>query len=110
MGEKKMDKVTVVKRELKEAWWAEQITACGNSGQSVSAWCRENGVSSKTYYYHLRKQREKTCEQIPVPIALFPSVHHGITIITIRSEGITVEIPSAVSTATLEAVIKALKC
>ena len=36
------------RRKLSE--WAERVTACRSSGQSVKTWCQENGVSEQTYY------------------------------------------------------------
>ncbi len=46
-------------RELKHAAllreWRERITACRSSGQTVSRWCREEGIAPKTYY---RRERE----------------------------------------------------
>ena len=35
--------------------WAERIAECRSSGMSVRAWCRENEISEKTYYYWQRK-------------------------------------------------------
>ena len=31
--------------------WAERIAECRGSGMSVRAWCRENEISEKPYYY-----------------------------------------------------------
>ena len=31
--------------------WTERIAACKSSGKNVSAWCEENGINPKTYYY-----------------------------------------------------------
>lgn len=31
--------------------WAERIASCKSSGKNVSAWCEENGINPKTYYY-----------------------------------------------------------
>ena len=35
--------------------WAERIAECRSSGKSVRAWCRENEMSEKTYYYWQRR-------------------------------------------------------
>ena len=37
--------------------WSAMITECRSSGQTVSAWCEENGISIKTYYYRLKRVR-----------------------------------------------------
>ena len=42
------------KQERLENWTA-RIMACRSSGMTVRAWCRENGLSEKTYYYWQRR-------------------------------------------------------
>ena len=39
--------------------WAERIAECRSSGKSVRAWCRENEISEKTYYYWQRRLYEQ---------------------------------------------------
>lgn len=41
--------------------WAQMVSQCRNSGKTVSAWCVENGINTKTYYYRLKR----VCEAIP---------------------------------------------
>ena len=31
--------------------WKGKVTECRSGGQSVKAWCREQGIACKTYYY-----------------------------------------------------------
>ncbi|MGN0684375.1 MAG: IS66 family insertion sequence element accessory protein TnpA [Oscillospiraceae bacterium] len=43
------------------------------SGQTVQRWCEENNLSTKTFYYWLRKLREAAIKQeqheiVPVPL------------------------------------------
>ena len=75
---------------------------------SISAWCRENGIVPKTYYYHLRKQREKLCEQIPVAVTEVPE--NTDSVITVSSGEIRVEIRAAAPAEGIAAVVRALKC
>ncbi len=103
-----MDKVTLVKREVQMQEWAARIQECRESGMSVSAWCRENGIAPKTYYYHLRKLREKLCEQIPVEVAAVPESTDAV--MRVSSGGIRVEIYASAPAEGIEAVIRALKC
>ncbi len=48
---------------------------------TVQKWCEENGINVKTYYYHLRKLREKCVSKAPaiVPLAV-PKQTDGIHI------------------------------
>lgn len=103
-----MDRVTLVKREEQAQEWSAKIQACRESGKNISAWCRENGIATKTYYYHLHKLREKRCEQIPV--AVTEVSENTDSVITVNSGEIRVEIHATASTEGIEAVIRALKC
>ena len=105
---KTMDKVALVKAEVQGEEWAAKIQACRESGMSVRSWCRENGIASKTYYYHLRKLREKLCEQIPVAVAAVPESNESV--MRISAAGIRVDIYSSAPAEGIEAVIRALKC
>ena len=103
-----MDRVTLVKREDQAQEWSAKIQACRESGKNISAWCRENGIATKTYYYHLRKLREKLCEQIPV--AVTEVTENPDSVITVSSGEIRVEIRASAPREGIEAVIRALKC
>jgi hypothetical protein len=41
--------------------WAQMVSQCRGSGKTVDVWCKEHGISRKTYYYRLRR----VCEVIP---------------------------------------------
>ena len=45
-----MGKLRQLNEQNKLAIWAERVTECRNSGQSVLAWCKEHGICSQTYY------------------------------------------------------------
>lgn len=51
-----MDKST---REIREDQWAHLILTCNQSGLSKRAFCQENGISEKTFYYRQRMIRLK---------------------------------------------------
>ena len=42
------------------AQWQQLVYDCRHSGMTVKAWCAENGVSEKSYYYRQRKVWEAT--------------------------------------------------
>lgn len=42
--------------------WAHIISQCRASGLSNREFCQQNGISEKTFYYRLRKLREKASE------------------------------------------------
>ena len=40
--------------------WQQLVYDCRHSGMTVRAWCAQNGVSEKTYFYRQRKVWEAT--------------------------------------------------
>lgn len=42
------------------AQWQQLVYDCRHSGMTVRAWCAENSVSEKSYYYRQRKVWEAT--------------------------------------------------
>ena len=102
-----MEKVQKLKNEVQETQWENIIAECRSSGMSATKWCAENGIDVKSHYYRLRKMKERTCEQIPVPVEIIPSVSSPVTI---TSNGIEAEILERASFETISAVIKAMEC
>lgn len=54
-----------VKRQYRLNQWIEIVRQCRSSGQTVSAWCAENNINPKRYYYWLRCVRMAACELLP---------------------------------------------
>lgn len=52
-----------MKHEARLIEWEERIVACRSSGAGVSRWCREQGISAKTYYRWEREVLAKAGEQ-----------------------------------------------
>lgn len=100
--------ITEIKTKVTLQEWQQRILNCQNSGMSVKAWCRENGISTGAYYFHLRKIRESVLEeQQLVPLQnLEPTASAGIRI---ETSGITVTLPETVSPEQLTAILSALK-
>ena len=95
-------------------WWNiidVIMEECRKSGMTVVRFCESNGINPKTYYYHLKKLREKLCEQLPVQIGVLPGKTLSASAITVRdTSGLTVEISDGASAETITALIRALKC
>lgn len=105
-----MDEVSIVKNEVTSAEWAEKIRQCRESGLTVQECCDLNKVNIKTYYYHLRRTREKIVEQIPVPIGTTQQIHKEEPEIKIRIGEAVIKIPDGMSENTIGAVLRVLKC
>lgn len=52
-----MDKIT---HKVRREQWLSIVNECLSSGMSKTAWCREHGISDKSFFYWQRKLREDT--------------------------------------------------
>jgi transposase-like protein len=50
-------------KQVRLTQWAQIVHERKESGQSNRAWCRENGINEKTYYYWQRRLREAACDR-----------------------------------------------
>jgi hypothetical protein len=57
-------KVQTAKRMIRLQEWATQINDCKQSGKKVRQWCKENGVSTTTFYNRMKVVREEMLELI----------------------------------------------
>ena len=106
MGGKISTAITTVKRDVQLRKWSEQIKAQQESGMTVTAYCAQNGINIKTYYYHLRKVREQCLESEPaiVPVA----IPRTASDIRIEKNGLQITLPSDISAGTLLTLVQAL--
>ena len=100
------------KQERLENWTA-RIMACRSSGMTVRAWCQENGLSEKTYYYWQRRLFQALSEQQAAHETAFaevtPPVCSGNVAVTVRIAGAVADIHSGADAATVETVLRILK-
>ena len=47
--------------------WSARIAECRTSGKSVKAWCNEQGIAIKTYYYWEKKFVTEAMQQVSLP-------------------------------------------
>ncbi len=100
--------ITGIKTRLSLHEWQKRILDCQNSGMSVKAWCHENGITTGTYYFHLRKIRESVLEENRI-VPLENPKPMSSSGIHIESGDITITLPETVSPEQLTAVLSALK-
>ena len=93
--------------------WTTRIMACRSSGMTVRAWCRENGLSEKTYYYWQRRLFQTLSEQQTVYKTAFaevtPPACSGSVAVTVRIAGAVADIHPGADAATVETVLRILK-
>ena len=100
--------ITETKSKVSLQEWRQRVLDCQNSGMSVKAWCQQNGISTGSYYFHLRKIRESVLEENQI-IPLEPPKPVSSTGIRIESAGITITLPENATPEQLAAVLSALK-
>jgi hypothetical protein len=116
-----MDIVSDTKAELRLRQWTKIIQDCQNSDLTVTAWCNQNNVGVKAYYYWLRKIRLKACQSMAcqspatkqeiVPLQLNPHQSSGSVqpTIAIHLGAASIDIAEGTSQATIEAVLRSLQ-
>ena len=132
-----MPMIRKVKTELRHREWAEQIQECQSSGMTVTAWCKEKGISQHTYYSRLNVVRKELLKRAGLPLQqIVPlSVSQSFTCTTaavqtqcvadsaepgkpepavpqkmiVRKDGIEVEMPADISERLLLTLLRGLK-
>ena len=104
--------LSTLKHQNKMALWAQRVSECRSSGLSIKSWCRENGLCEQTYYkwqralfQQARSQYESRFAEV-TPARLPTS---GNVAVTLRIDGVDLQIHNGADTATLEAVLRAVK-
>ena len=100
--------IMAVKQQVRLENWAAEVESCAASGLTVQQWCRDNGMSPKTYYYHLRKVRESIIESEPAIVPLNNKVASSEKI-EISDGEINIALPANMNIEALSAVIRVLK-
>ena len=77
--------------------WFDLIQECRTSGKSDKQWLAENNISSPTFYYHIKKLREKACAIPPSNKAGLSEVQEIVPLIIEDQEPITSQISSKMS-------------
>ena len=111
-----MDEIAEAKKQLELRNWQMMYSEYQASGQTVRQWCAEQNLSTKTFYYRLRKLREATIKQeqheiVPVnadagSMNIPTAAAEGV--IRITGRGITAELPQDISLELLTALLKGL--
>ena len=122
-----MDQLTVATHDQKLQLWISRIQECRASGITVEAWCKQQGFSSKNYYYWMRKIKREAFEALPaerkptakmqsvvyetpfaeIPIGTVPE--NTTAVCCIRLGNAVLEVNSGADSVTIENVLRAIK-
>ena len=90
--------------------WSERVAACRNSGIPVKAWCAQEGISEKSYYYWQRKVFLAAQGEEERFVEITGSSPVGGTVVaTVTGKGLSAEIHSGADAETLRALLHAMR-
>ena len=117
-----MDELTTYKVQYRMEQWAALIQQCQASEMTIRSWCKENSIKEGTYYYWLKRIREKLyIKQLPAkqpkepdPVS-FAKVNLNTTCATAETTMIihlpyaAIEVKEGVSQQSLKTLLQELK-
>ena len=104
-----MADVLAVRNEYRAQSWAMVIQECSSSGLSNREFCRQRGISEKTYYYWLRKLRSQMAETAgPQLVQLDPAVVPD-DVLQIQFRGAELKLPSGVDVNAVAALLRSIQ-
>ena len=106
-----MADVLAVRNEYRAQNWAMVIQECNSSGLSNREFCRQLGISEKTYYYWLRKLRSQMAEATaPQLVPLDPApVPIQDDVLQIQYRGAELKLPAGVDMDAVAALLRSLQ-
>ena len=104
-----MADVLAVRGEYRLREWAQIHRRCQESGLSNRAFCRQNGIAEKTFYYWLRKLRETAIEKQPQLVALGDEGSDAGDRIYIRFGAASLDLPSQTDANAIASLLRALQ-
>ena len=106
-----MADVLAVRDECRTQNWTMVIQECSNSGLSNREFCRQRGISEKTYYYWLRKLRTQMAEVAgPQLVQLEPAPALAQDdVLQIQYRGAELKLPAGVDMDTVAALLQSLQ-
>ena len=104
-----MADVLAVRDEYWAQTWAMLIQECSNSGLSNREFCRQRGISEKSYYYWLRKLRSQMAETaVPQLVQLEPAPLQ-VDILQIQYRGAELKLPAGIDMDAVSALLRSLQ-
>ena len=104
-----MADVLAVRDEYRAQNWAMVIRECGNSGLSNREFCRQRGISEKTYYYWLRKLRSQMAETVAPQLVPLEPVAELDDLLQIQYRGAELKLPAGVDMDAVAAILRSLQ-
>ena len=91
-----MADVLAVRGEYRAQQWAMVVQECRSSGMTNREYCRQRGISEKSFYYWLRKFRGQMAEAAGPQIVQLESPVISTDMLQIQYRGAELRLPAGV--------------
>lgn len=104
-----MTDVLAVRNEYRMETWAALLQECSASGLSNREFCRQRGISEKSFYYWLRKLRHQAAEAVGTHLVKLDPTPTEEDALTIRYHGAELRLPSKVDMDAVAALLRSIQ-
>jgi len=104
-----MADVLAVRNEYRMENWSALIQECRASGLSNREFCRQHGISEKSFYYWLRKLRDQAAEASKSHLIKLELTPAEEDVLHIRYRGAELRLPSGVDMDTVAALLRSIQ-
>ena len=104
-----MADVLAVRNEYRVGNWSALIQECNASGLSNREFCRQHGISEKSFYYWLRKLRHQVAEAAETHLIKLDPTPTVEDMLHIRYHGAELRLPSGVDMDVVAALLRSIQ-
>ena len=99
----------VSKDAFRAQQWAMLIQECNSSGLTKRAFCRQRGISEKSFYYWLRKMRSQMAEAAAPQLVQLEPISQTEDMLQIQYRGAELKLPAGVDLDAVAAVLRSIQ-
>ena len=104
-----MADVLAVRGEYRAQQWAMVVQECRSSGLTNREYCRQRGISEKSFYYWLRKFRGQMAEAAGPQIVQLEAVSVTEEVLQIQYRGAELRLPAGVDMDAVSVLLRAIQ-
>lgn len=104
-----MADVLAVRGEYRAQQWAMVVQECRSSGLTNREYCRQRGISEKSFYYWLRKFRGQMAEAAGPQIVQLESPVISTDMLQIQYRGAELRLPAGVDMDAVSALLRSIQ-
>ena len=104
-----MADVLAVRDEYRVQQWAVLIQECSASGLTNKEFCRQRGISEKSFYYWQRKLRQQIVEATSPQLVQLDSTPETGDLLQIQYRGADLRLPGGVDLEAVAALLRSIQ-